>query len=466
MSGSTPFLFAPGPPPSGSDPLRAALIDSRQRWQDFVALASDLAFETDEEGRLVFVSPDTALGWPPGSLIGESPEVLLVDPGTGTGLDPFRPQVPMRNCRTWLRRFDGSLVCFTISAAPLRDAENRIVGARGMGSDVTAAERQAQATAAALRRAQVLDHVLWQMRQEVLAPNMMQAALEAVRHATGAEAVAVLDTLPEDPVEGVLYTAGIALPGALRAASALLGAEDPAPRTGSAPDGRALLTSPSFTRFGERIALVLWRAPGARAWEQDDLILASSIASVVRVVLEHEAIQREMARQARTDPLTGLLNRRAVLEEVSKRIDRLDREGLPGTLMFIDLDNFKPVNDRWGHELGDEALRLTAGLLRNLVRPADLVARLGGDEFAVWMDGADDLTASERAESLRRNAPAELAAMLPDGGPLLSLSIGIAARQAGQGEPVESLMRRADLAMYEVKRGGRGHWRVSHEAPI
>ena len=70
------------------------------------------------------------------------------------------------------------------------------------------------------------------------------------------------------------------------------------------------------------------------------------------MVLEHEAIQREMARQARTDPLTGLLNRRAFLEEMERHIERLDREELPGTLMFVDLDYFKPVNDRLGHEVG------------------------------------------------------------------------------------------------------------------
>jgi diguanylate cyclase (GGDEF)-like protein len=95
------------------------------------------------------------------------------------------------------------------------------------------------------------------------------------------------------------------------------------------------------------------------------------------MVLEHEAIQREMAKQARTDPLTGLLNRRAFIEEMARQIDRLDREGLPGKLMFADLDNFKPLNDGLGHEAGDEALRRVAKLLRDTVRPTDLVARLG-----------------------------------------------------------------------------------------
>ena len=136
------------------------------------------------------------------------------------------------------------------------------------------------------------------------------------------------------------------------------------------------------TRFGERAVLLAWREPGARAWDADDLTLAGSIAGVVRIVLEHEAIQRELARQARTDPLTGLLNRRAFLDEATRRVDRLERDGLPGTLLFVDLDRLKQVNDRLGHEVGDSALVLTAGLLTRTFRPGDLVARLEDWSFS------------------------------------------------------------------------------------
>jgi diguanylate cyclase (GGDEF)-like protein len=101
-------------------------------------------------------------------------------------------------------------------------------------------------------------------------------------------------------------------------------------------------------------------------------------------------------------------------------------------------------------------------LLRDTVRPADLVARLGGDEFAMWLDGADDLAVAERAEHLRIAAPRALAELAEGTGVELTVSIGIATRWPSRGEDIETVLHRADQAMYEVKRSGRGHWRVAH----
>jgi diguanylate cyclase (GGDEF)-like protein len=450
---------APMPAPARPDALRHALLDSRQRWRDLVTMASDFAFETDGEGRFVFVSPDSVLGWPSGSLLGRLASSLLAPPQGG--FDPFRQAVLFRHQRAWLLRQDGTVACLFFSCAPIGGPNG---GMRGVAQDATALDGQAATIAATLRRGEILDHVLWQMRQEVLAPRMMQVVLDELKAALGAEGCAVIDLLAL-PYGATLHHAGPPSEEAAAAAAMLLEAEVPDPVCGVAPDGRQLLACPGYTRFGERTGLALWRAPDARPWNAEDQVLVSSATAIVRVVLEHESIQREMSRQARTDPLTGLLNRRAFIDEMGRRIDRLDREGQPGTLMFVDLDNFKPLNDLWGHELGDGALALTATLLRAAVRPSDLVARLGGDEFAMWLDGSDELTAAERADALLLCAPKEFARLTADMTVRLSMSIGIACRQAGEGESVDSLLRRADRAMYEVKRTGRGHWLVSHAEP-
>ena len=444
----------------GGDPLRDALLDSRQRWRTLVAMAADFAFETDAQGRFVFVSPDMVLGWPANALLGQPADRLLA--GAGAAFDPFRPTIVARSRRAWLKRADGRLACFSFACAPLLDG-SAVVGSRGVARDVSAQDQREAKTAAALRRGEVIEHILWQMRQEVLAPRMMQAVLLELIAALGADGAAVLALVPAAQPLSVLHQAGNGLVTVIPTLQTMLEAEAPDPATARSPTGQPALACLSHTRFGDRAALTLWRKAGDRDWDEDDRLLVVTAAALIRVVLEHEAIQRELARQARTDPLTGLLNRRSFLDELRRRVDRLDREGQVGTLLYMDLDHFKRLNDTCGHEVGDEALVIAATMLRATVRATDLVARLGGDEFATWMDGSDAMTAAERAERLQRDAPAAFARELPAAATPLSISIGIAARQPGKGEDIDSLMRRADMAMYAVKRAGRGHWRVSQD---
>lgn len=445
-------------------PLRHMLLESRQRWQDLVTMAADLAFETDADGRFTFLVPANVLGYEADALTGTRAAALLLDADV-LGVNPFRPPQVLRRVRAWVRRAGGEPACLLITSAPLQDSAGRLAGARGIALDVTDQERRDDAVAASLRRGEVLDHILWTMRQEVLAPRMMQAVLVSASDALGAEGAAVLDLAQADPSLAVLHEAGHGAVAMLPPVLALLGTDGEEPQCAALADGRLLLACPAHTRFGDRVGVAFWRGAGLCPWDVDDRLLASSVTALVRMVLEHEGIQREMARQARTDPLTGLLNRRAFLDELARRIDRLDREDLPGTLMFVDVDNFKALNDRYGHDCGDAALTGIGVLLRNLVRPADLVARLGGDEFALWLDGADELTAAERAEALRVDMHGSLAQLSPDDAPV-TLSIGIACRRAGGGEFMDEVIRRADQAMYEVKRAGRGHWRVARAESV
>jgi diguanylate cyclase (GGDEF)-like protein len=441
-----------------NDALRLALLESRQRWRQFGALAADILFEADAAGRLTFAAPDSVLGWPAHALLGQPGHVLLQD---RLGPDPFCFTTAVVRRHTWMRTMRGEAICMALTASPLLDEKGRHRGIRGVAVNVTAQEQANAETASALRRGRALDRILDQMRQEVMAPRMMRAVLDGAMRALGAQGTAVLDLLP-GTTQRVLHGVGEeALPLVQDIQQSLL-TGDESTRALVSPDGRPLLVSPASTRFGDTAALLAWRGPGGRPWDDDDIILAASVTGVMRIVLEHGSIQRELARQARTDALTGLLNRRAFIEEATRRLDRLEAEGATAALLFIDLDGLKQLNDRAGHESGDAALMLTSALLRRTFRPTDLVARLGGDEFACWLDGADSFTAAERAETLRLTVPQEFAHLTAGQATGIGMSIGIAMRHPGSDETLDALLQRADQAMYEVKRNGRGHWRVSN----
>ena len=127
----------PAPTASADATLCSALLDSRQRWRDLVMIAADLAYETDAWGRFVFVTPDPALGWPAATLVGQPAELMLAWAPRPTASIRFASPGPVRRRRAWLKRADGSAVMLAFSAAPLLDAEARIVGTRGLGFDWT-----------------------------------------------------------------------------------------------------------------------------------------------------------------------------------------------------------------------------------------------------------------------------------------------------------------------------------------
>jgi diguanylate cyclase (GGDEF)-like protein len=432
-------------------------------WRDLALLAADLVFETDGEGRFVMLEPELVLGWRAADLLGQPAAALLLPDATGT--DPFRPGAPIRRRRARLRRADGGTAALLFTAAPILNGAGRRLGARGLAQDATRQDAQEQEAAAAIRGADALDRMLGRLRAEVLPLRRTQAALDALRDALDAEGVALADAPPGAAPRGAAmptimpwarHRSG-ALTVSLAAALAVL---DDDPAQGIATDGRPVAACPVLTRFGERVALAAWRPPGAAAWDVAALRLLGSAAAVLGAALEHEAMQRELARQMRNDPLTGLLNRRAFLDEVNRRIDRLDREDLHGTLLLLDLDEHESLADA-EPDTADEALCVLARLLRATVRPADLVARLGSRSFGLWLDGADALTGAERAEALRLQAPQDLAQLAAATLPM-TVSIGISCRRPSRGEDLDSLMRRATLALNDARPGG---WRVSHADP-
>ncbi|MCB1152649.1 MAG: GGDEF domain-containing protein [Deltaproteobacteria bacterium] len=157
---------------------------------------------------------------------------------------------------------------------------------------------------------------------------------------------------------------------------------------------------------------------------------------------------------ASTDSLTGLLIRRAVLPKFDEEIDRAEREKRPLSVVILDIDNFKSVNDTYGHAVGDDVLRAVADVLRHSFRTYDLVARIGGEEFMIVLPGNDLHSGYELAERTRKLLAQRLIDV--DGRVLrVTASFGVAQFEPGQGTTVDHLMRQADEAHYEAKRSGK-----------
>jgi diguanylate cyclase (GGDEF)-like protein len=161
----------------------------------------------------------------------------------------------------------------------------------------------------------------------------------------------------------------------------------------------------------------------------------------------------DLRYRSRHDGLTGLLNRRTMEETLLGQMQRSRRTGEPFTVLMLDLDHFKTINDRHGHAAGDRALKHTAAALKAELREVDAVGRFGGEEFLVLMPGATVETALPVAERLRTalltNALGVEGATL-----LLSASIGVAQWREPAEEPSRLLMR-ADAALYRAKLRGR-----------
>ncbi len=445
---------------AGTAALSGALLDSRQRWRDFVSLAADLAFEVDAEGRFTFVAPDPALGWHASRLLGRFAAELLDSAGLD---DPFLATRPVRQLHLFLRRGDASVASCVLSAVPLLDPSGGPGGARGIIRDVTASEASGEGVAAALRRTSVIQDILARMRHEPVAARMMKAALEMLLPALGADGVAVVEVGPRGV--RLSHHVGAAPTPVLAEGAGLLRLEGRQPATHIGADGAAMITIACPVREAEAAALVAWRAAGGRDWDQEDRLLLASAEALVRLLLTQEATQREILRQARTDPLTGLMNRRAFLGEMERRFDRLDRDGRAATLLYLDIDAFGSVNETCGHEVGDEVLRSVAALLEQTFRPTDLIARLDGDKFGAWLDGADVMTAAERADTLTRAAPELLGELGGDRRLRITLSIGLAQRLPRGPETIDQMLRRANQAMQAAKRSGPGEWRAAADAP-
>ncbi|HMJ59195.1 MAG TPA: GGDEF domain-containing protein, partial [Gemmatimonadales bacterium] len=159
--------------------------------------------------------------------------------------------------------------------------------------------------------------------------------------------------------------------------------------------------------------------------------------------------QEQLSLLATNDPLTNLFNGRAFSARLSQELERNRRYPRPLALLYLDLDDFKVINDSHGHQTGDAVLRLVAEAMRSSVRQADVVGRLGGDEFAVLMPETDAALADAAAKRLAASLKTVF-----KGTPTVTASIGVVSCSATDAN-TDELLRKADQAMYDAKKAGK-----------
>jgi diguanylate cyclase (GGDEF)-like protein len=165
-------------------------------------------------------------------------------------------------------------------------------------------------------------------------------------------------------------------------------------------------------------------------------------------------------REAMMDPLTRLWNRRGASMLLKSAFEGADHRSTPMTLALLDLDNFKRINDSYGHQIGDEVLRKVASRLIGAVRNNDVVCRIGGDEFLILMSDTDAPTAGKIAERIRR-VVTDTPVPTRDGTLPMSVSVGYTVRLPKDEAAVDALLERADQALLEAKSAGRNRVRMT-----
>jgi two-component system cell cycle response regulator len=237
------------------------------------------------------------------------------------------------------------------------------------------------------------------------------------------------------------------------------------PRTDLDPDARTIAGTPiepeammcvPLEIAGRTIAMLnVYRYGSDVAFSEFEALIIERFGIIVALALD-SARQRDLLRtQADTDGLTGLLNRRAFNDRLDVLLHRARQTSTPLSLVEVDIDDFKQINDKFGHAAGDAALVAVAEALMGSVREGELVARMGGEEFAIILPETDSVTGSVIADRCRRTTTTESYT-----GPPVTISAGVATYPV-HATDAESLLHAADVALYAAKAAGRNRVAVA-----
>ena len=444
--------------------LRTALVESRQRYKDLVEVSSDFSWEVTPDGTFIFVSPKGALGYKAEELIGKKAEEFVISPEDFSPL-PFVSERILENVEIWMRRKNGETACVILACVPLmaeEDGKEHWKGTRGICRDMTDERESESALARARHREQLLNYIVSTIRDELEPQNMLSAAAAATARALGVAGCRIYRRV-EPGLFAVAAEHGN-VEGLDEFNDHLESLEAGGKVVEVALGKWQVLATATNYRQSVNGALSMWKASSDEPWDDDHHLLISDVANQLGIANEQISNHERIVALSRTDSMTGMLNRRAFYEEeLPRRISRLRRNRQTAALFYVDMDNFKLVNDVHGHQAGDDAIIFLRDMLMELSRPGDVIARLGGDEFAMWLDGISPEVSESRAGNLIKASKA-LRKFSGDEKLPLGLSVGVAIFDPDDNETLDEILARADAAMYAAKKAGKGGYKMA--APV
>lgn len=409
------------------------LTDQEKKFRDIAHCSSDIIWEVNEHLEYSFSStiPDGILGYRPEELIGKKPFDFMPEKESERVQVLFQPVWNNREKFSALENLsihkDGTLVYLETSGVPIFDAKGEFRGYRGLDRNIT--ERKEKE-----RELQLAATVLETATEAVMVTNVDRKIIKVNKAFTEITGYARDEVLGKSPA---LLTSGHhdgAFYAEMFKTLELVGKWE----------------SEIWNKKKNGTVYPQWLSVSAMYDDQGDL---SGYVALFSDITKRKEYEEKIEYQANYDALTGLANRHLLKDRFASAIYRSDRNNSQVSLLFIDLDRFKQVNDSFGHTFGDRLLKQVAKRLNGHVRQSDTVARLGGDEFAVIFP---DLPGTHHMEDTIRTILSTLAQPyhIDSSDVYLSASIGVTVYPE-DGNTIEELLRNADSAMYKAKNRGR-----------
>jgi len=423
-----------------------ALRDSEARFRGLFETIAEGVYQSSRDGRFLSVNPAfvSLLGYGSAEEMYALPSVAILYWNPEDRAEFCRrveSEGEIRSNEFCMRRRDGEQLVVLENSRILRDAAGRILGYEGTIADITERKRAEQAVFAEKERAQV---TLASIGDAVISTNAdgcidyLNAVAESLTGWSIAEAhgrpiadvLNLVDEITREPIENPL----------LRAL---------ARRDGASPVEHSVL----ITRAAQELAIQESAAP---ICDRNGAVIGA--VTVFHDVTQERRLTRALSYQASHDALTGLINRREFDTRLQRAVLGAQQHSAAHALLYIDLDQFKVVNDTCGHQAGDRLLRDVTGLLQARVRAADTLARLGGDEFGILLENCTLDQARRIAEGVRQSLH-EYRFVWGTSTLSVGASVGVVEIKSDT-ENVASVMSAADIACYAAKEGGRNRIHV------